>query len=155
MTVSKASTHVDGLPDDFEGDIKVSNKLPSHSDLQKVSALPVLDAAGKPHSFKSLHHRKRRVLIVFVRFFFCGVSARDPKKSCTSTILTVDRIARNMFARWRLSSLPSLFKLCRYQQRWSSSDVASPILSRCTSEKQNVRSQSTRIQPKGCTNFLA
>ena len=81
MTMKKASTNLDGPLGDFEGDIKVSNKLPSQSDVQKVSTLPVLDAAGKSHSFKSLHDGKRRVLIVFIRHFFCGVSAYDPETS--------------------------------------------------------------------------
>ena len=153
MTIRKASTNLEGPPHDFDGDIKVSNKLPSHSDIQKVSTLPVLDAGGKPHTFKSLHDGKRKVLIVFIRHFFCGVSAHDPETS--GTMLTACRIARNTFVHWPLSSLLSLFKLCRYQQTWSSSDVASLTLFRCTSKKHHVRSQFTRIQPKGCTNSSA
>ena len=81
MTIKNASTNLDGPPADFEGDIKVSNKLPSQSDVQKVSALPVLDAAGESHTFKSLHDGKRKVLIVFIRHFFCGVSAYDSETS--------------------------------------------------------------------------
>ena len=58
------------------GDIEVSNKLPSKLDLAKVADLPVLDAAGKKHTFKSLyaHDDQRRTLIIFIRHFFCGVS---------------------------------------------------------------------------------
>ena len=67
-------------PDDptseFKGDIKVSNNLPSSLDLERIADLPVLDASGEKHSFKSLYSRadgSRRVLIIFIRHFFCGV----------------------------------------------------------------------------------
>lgn len=75
MTVKKTSTHPREPTDDFEGDIKVSKKPPLQSDLQKIADLPVLDATGKSHTFKSLYDGKRKVLIVFIRHFFCGVSA--------------------------------------------------------------------------------
>ena len=62
---------------DFEGDINVDNKPPSKADLEKVADLPVLDANKKSYTFKSLYadneHGARRVLIIFIRHFFCGV----------------------------------------------------------------------------------
>ena len=73
MTVSKAATAPQGPTGDFDGDIKVSNKPPSKAELQKVAHLPLLDASGKSHTFKSLYDGKRKVLIVFIRHFFCGV----------------------------------------------------------------------------------
>lgn len=72
MTVRKASTTA-GTAADFEGDIKSTSKPPSQSDLQKAASLPILDASGKSHKFKSLYDGKRKVLIVFIRHFFCGV----------------------------------------------------------------------------------
>lgn len=62
---------------DFSGDIEVSKKLPSKGDLEKIANLPILDIAGKPHAFKTLHSSEdgpNRVLIIFIRHFFCGVS---------------------------------------------------------------------------------
>lgn len=67
--------------DDFEGDVKVSNKLPSNADLEKVADLPVLDADGQSQPFKNVYSGReaaRRVLVIFVRHFFCGVSASRP-----------------------------------------------------------------------------
>ena len=62
---------------DFEGDINVNNRPPSKADLKKVADLPVLDANKKSYTFKSLYadneHGARRVLIIFIRHFFCGV----------------------------------------------------------------------------------
>ena len=71
MTVTKP----EGLICDLSGDLKVSSKLPSKSDLAKVADLPVLDAAGKSHTFKSLyaHDDQRRTFVIFIRHFFCGV----------------------------------------------------------------------------------
>ncbi|KAL2045847.1 hypothetical protein ABVK25_011997 [Lepraria finkii] len=61
---------------DFEGDIKVDNKPPSKADLEKVADSPVLDVDKKSHTFKSLYadneQGARRVLIIFIRHFFCG-----------------------------------------------------------------------------------
>ncbi len=61
---------------DPNGDIDVSSKSPSRSDLAKVADLPVLDAAGKSHTFKSLyaHNDRQKTLVIFIRHFFCGVS---------------------------------------------------------------------------------
>lgn len=62
---------------DFKGDIKVNNNPPTKGDLEKVSGLPVLDKNGKKYTFKSLYadnqNGPRRVLIIFIRHFFCGV----------------------------------------------------------------------------------
>lgn len=64
---------------DFEGDIKVNNKAPTKEQLEKVADIPVLDANKKSYTFKSLYadneNGPRRVLVIFVRHFFCGVCA--------------------------------------------------------------------------------
>lgn len=69
-------TKPEGPTCDPNGNIEVSSKLPSRSDLAKVADLPVLDASGKSHTFKSLYanHDRRKTLIIFIRHFFCGVS---------------------------------------------------------------------------------
>lgn len=67
--------------EDFEGDVKVSSKLPTVADLEKVADLPVLDADGQSQPFKNLYsgpQAAQRVLLIFVRHFFCGVSASLP-----------------------------------------------------------------------------
>ena len=66
---------------DFDGDIKVSNKLPTIAELKKVADLPVLDADGQSQPFKNIYSGEkatRRVLVIFVRHFFCGVSISLP-----------------------------------------------------------------------------
>lgn len=74
--VTRAATNPEGVTGEFKGDIEVSNKLPSKGDLERVADLPVLDGSGEAHTFKSLHTGTgdgRRVLIIFIRHFFCGV----------------------------------------------------------------------------------
>ncbi|KAL8753505.1 MAG: hypothetical protein Q9184_005403 [Pyrenodesmia sp. 2 TL-2023] len=57
-------------------EIDVDNKPPTKRDLDKVAQLSVLDENGKPHTFKSLYSsdtkEASRVLIIFIRHFFCG-----------------------------------------------------------------------------------
>lgn len=76
MAVDTAAKPIDPQGD-FEGDIKVDNKPPSKADLEKVADSPVLDVDKKSHTFKSLYadneQGARRVLIIFIRHFFCGV----------------------------------------------------------------------------------
>ena len=62
---------------DFDEDVKVSNKLPTFAELKIFADFPVLDADGKSLPFKTLcsgDKAARRVLVIFVRQFFCGVS---------------------------------------------------------------------------------
>lgn len=63
-------------PLDFQGAVESSNEIPSMETLRKIENYVVLDRDGKTHPFKSLYtgkHVARRVLIIFVRHFFCGV----------------------------------------------------------------------------------
>jgi hypothetical protein len=67
-----------GETGEFSGNIKVSQKVPTASELNKVADFNVLDKDGNPHPFRSLYASKdenQRVLIIFIRHFFCGVSA--------------------------------------------------------------------------------
>ncbi|EXL98401.1 AhpC/TSA antioxidant enzyme-domain-containing protein [Fusarium oxysporum II5] len=62
-------------PEDFEGELATNNDLPSAETLKKIENYIVLDRHGKSHPFKTLYtgsNVARRVLIIFVRHFFCG-----------------------------------------------------------------------------------
>lgn len=55
------------------------NRLPSSDSAQKAEKLQVLDSDGNARSFKSVYtypDASDRVLVIFVRHFFCGVSFR-------------------------------------------------------------------------------
>lgn len=68
----------DGVnPPDFQGEVLTNNDLPSQETIRRIGDYIVLDRHGKTHTFKSLYTGRnvaRRVLIIFVRHFFCGVS---------------------------------------------------------------------------------
>ncbi|GKU20655.1 unnamed protein product [Fusarium langsethiae] len=62
-------------PEDFEGELATNNDIPSPETLKKIEKYIVLDRHGKSHPFKTLYtgsNVARRVLIIFVRHFFCG-----------------------------------------------------------------------------------
>lgn len=89
---------------EFNDDIDVDNKPPTKRDLYKVAELPVLDENGKPHTFKSLYssdaNEAPRVLIIFIRHFFCGVShLKACVQLCVCTAFTdpFDRTVKNTF----------------------------------------------------------
>jgi hypothetical protein len=61
---------------EFIGDVDTDNTIPSQALLHKVADFQVLDQDGKSRPFKSLYSGPmvaRRVLVIFVRHFFCGV----------------------------------------------------------------------------------
>ncbi|KAK3685887.1 AhpC/TSA antioxidant enzyme-domain-containing protein [Podospora appendiculata] len=60
---------------DFQGAVDSNHDIPSVETLRKIENYIVLDRDGKSHTFKSLYsgkHAARRMLIIFVRHFFCG-----------------------------------------------------------------------------------
>ncbi|KAI1129091.1 AhpC/TSA antioxidant enzyme-domain-containing protein [Nemania abortiva] len=62
-------------PPDFIGEVDTNNGVPSMETLRALEDHPVIDNVGKTHPFKSLysgHNVARRMLIIFVRHFFCG-----------------------------------------------------------------------------------
>ncbi|KAF5019134.1 hypothetical protein F66182_8870 [Fusarium sp. NRRL 66182] len=62
-------------PEDFEGELATNNDIPSAQTLRKIENYIVLDRHGKSHPFKTLYtgsNVARRVLVIFVRHFFCG-----------------------------------------------------------------------------------
>lgn len=72
MTVEIDETN----PVDFDGEVTTTHELPSPEILKKINDYVVLDKHGKSHTFQSLYNgpnSPRRVLIIFVRHFFCGV----------------------------------------------------------------------------------
>ncbi len=61
---------------EFAGDVQTDNTLPSLQTLKKIENLSVLDQDGKAILFKNLYtgpNVARRVLVIFIRHFFCGV----------------------------------------------------------------------------------
>jgi hypothetical protein len=61
---------------EFEGDVNTNNDLPTQATLKEIENLPLLDKDGKSIPFKNLYTGPgvtRRVLIIFIRHFFCGV----------------------------------------------------------------------------------
>jgi hypothetical protein len=77
-TAKQRSLEIDlSHPEDFEGEIATSSELPPPELVKKLDNYVVLDRHGKTHTFKSLHSGQnvaRRMLIIFVRHFYCGVS---------------------------------------------------------------------------------
>lgn len=62
---------------DFQGEVVTNDELPSAETIRRIENYIVLDRHGKTHTFRSLYTGRsvaRRVLLVFVRHFFCGVS---------------------------------------------------------------------------------
>ncbi len=62
---------------DFNGDLDTNNDLPSRATLKKIEDFPILDQDGKAIPFKNLYtgpNVPRRILVIFIRHFFCGVS---------------------------------------------------------------------------------
>jgi hypothetical protein len=61
---------------EFAGDRNTNNEIPSQQVLMKVENMTLLDKDGKSVPFKNLYtgpNVARRVLIIFIRHFFCGV----------------------------------------------------------------------------------
>ncbi|KAL2135371.1 hypothetical protein VTI74DRAFT_8783 [Chaetomium olivicolor] len=72
----EAVTGDDGVnPPDFDGAVDSNHDLPTPETIRKIDHYTVLDRDGKSHTFRSLYtgpHTARRVLIIFVRHFYCG-----------------------------------------------------------------------------------
>lgn len=60
---------------EFSGDLETNNVLPSQETLKKIEDYQILDVEGRTVPFKSIYtgpNVARRVLVIFVRHFFCG-----------------------------------------------------------------------------------
>lgn len=97
MAVKQTATKPEGPTGDFKGDIKVDNVPPKKATLDKTANLPVLDQNKKSHSFKSLYadneNGPRRVLVVFIRHFFCGVIV-STLQALSGSLLTSAELSR-------------------------------------------------------------
>ena len=70
-----ASYEIDNTAE-FAGELDTDNEIPSQEVLKSVGNMTVLDKDGKTVPFKNLYtgpNVTRRVLIIFIRHFFCGV----------------------------------------------------------------------------------
>lgn len=78
-STTAAPLHGDDVnPPDFHGEVQTNNELPTVETLRKIENYTVLDRSGKSVPFHSLYkgtNVARRVMIIFIRHFFCGVSA--------------------------------------------------------------------------------
>ncbi|KAK4104592.1 hypothetical protein N658DRAFT_183054 [Parathielavia hyrcaniae] len=62
-------------PVEFEASVDSNDDLPTPETIRKLDSSVVLDRHGKSHTFRSLYtgkHTARRVLVIFVRHFYCG-----------------------------------------------------------------------------------
>ncbi|AEO63516.1 uncharacterized protein THITE_14178, partial [Thermothielavioides terrestris NRRL 8126] len=62
-------------PVDFDGAVDTNHDLPTPETIRQIDNYAVLDRHGKSHTFRSLYtgpHAARRVLLIFVRHFYCG-----------------------------------------------------------------------------------
>ncbi|TVY83031.1 Thioredoxin-like protein AAED1 [Lachnellula suecica] len=93
---SKASEpkHADGVDNtaEFNGDVNTNNEIPSQETLRKVEGLTLLDENSKTVQFKELYNGPnvaRRVLVIFIRHFFCG-NCQEYIRAIASSISTTD-----------------------------------------------------------------
>jgi hypothetical protein len=66
---------------DFAGEVNTNNEIPGQDVLRKIQDLSVLDREGRAVPFRSLYEGPnvtRRVLVIFIRHFFCGVCFPPP-----------------------------------------------------------------------------
>lgn len=167
---SRASLQADNddvvNPPDFQGEVLSNNELPSPETIRRIGDYIVLDRHGKTHTFKSLYTGRnvaRRVLIIFVRHFFCGVSFNPSYSSgvpCTwihpfaTTILAIQkrankwgelsfRTAKNTSATCQPPSTPKPYCTSPLAPSSRSLAAATRRSSTCTRPRRTARTQST------------
>jgi hypothetical protein len=75
------ATEADYGPLEFPSNVEVNDNVPSEEKIAKVADFPVLDVDGKNVPFRSLYEgangekKDHKVLVIFVRHFYCGVSS--------------------------------------------------------------------------------
>ncbi|KAH6683404.1 AhpC/TSA antioxidant enzyme-domain-containing protein [Halenospora varia] len=77
---------------EFSGDVSTNNEIPTQEILRKVDKLTVLDADGKAVPFKDIYNGPgvaRRVLVIFIRHFFCG-NCQEFIRSLAASITPAD-----------------------------------------------------------------
>ncbi|EPE34659.1 hypothetical protein GLAREA_10353 [Glarea lozoyensis ATCC 20868] len=73
---------------EFAGELDTNDKIPSQAVLKKIEGLVVLDKDGKTVPFKDIYNGPnvaRRVLVIFIRHFFCG-NCQEFVRTLTSSI---------------------------------------------------------------------
>ncbi|KAK1760586.1 thioredoxin-like protein AAED1 [Echria macrotheca] len=83
-------------PADFDGAVDSNNDLPTAETLARIDDYVVLDRDRKTHTFRSLYtgkHCARRVLIIFVRHFYCG-NCQEYLRALSSSSITPDALLR-------------------------------------------------------------
>ncbi|TVY41796.1 Thioredoxin-like protein [Lachnellula occidentalis] len=77
---------------EFKGDVNTNNEIPTQATLAGLEKLMVLDKDGTTIPFKDLYNGPnvaRRVLIIFIRHFFCG-NCQEYMRSITASITPSD-----------------------------------------------------------------
>ncbi|CZT41739.1 uncharacterized protein RSE6_01516 [Rhynchosporium secalis] len=73
---------------EFDGEVNTNDTLPTQETLKKVENHPILDQDGRSIPFKNLYtgpNVARRVLVIFVRHFYCG-NCQEYIRTLTSSI---------------------------------------------------------------------
>lgn len=79
-------------PEEFDGELNTTDEIPSQEVLKRVENLSVLDEDGKAIPFKDLYNGPnvaRRVLVIFIRHFFCG-NCQEFIRALTSSVTPDD-----------------------------------------------------------------
>lgn len=90
-------------PKDFEVEVDTDDVLPDIETVRGLQDHLVLDKEGKTRTFRSLYNGKnsaRRVLVVFIRHFFCGVRDYGPGPNYTSCCSTSTSPSLHQSPRW-------------------------------------------------------
>ncbi|TVY44518.1 Thioredoxin-like protein [Lachnellula subtilissima] len=77
---------------EFNGDVNTNNEIPTQETLARLEKLMVLDKDGITIPFKDLYNGPnvaRRVLIIFIRHFFCG-NCQEYMRAIASSITPSD-----------------------------------------------------------------
>lgn len=140
---------------EFSGDLDTNNELPSQAMLKKVEDTMILDEHNKSRPFKSIYtgpNVARRVLVIFVRHFFCGVSLNKylPTNKNTKTD-AIPRIAKSTSALSPKTSTPRLSSPSQYPRPSPSSAAAQPLSLPTTASAQAAPSLSMPTQPRNYT----
>ena len=84
------------------GNLDVKSTVPSQSVLGTAAELSVFDAHGKAMPFKDLYKadpgRTRKVLIIFIRHFLCGVRQLSLSLPEGIRLTSIARIVKNTYA---------------------------------------------------------
>ena len=81
-----SAANASGGASPVSGKIEISSLLPNDRVIDEASRIPVLDSDGKEHLFGKIcrwpeeEGKTRRVMVVYIRHFFCGVSTTTPRQ---------------------------------------------------------------------------